>query len=177
MQAPASVADAAPAAPAVLGNFSWVVEGRVAGSAYPKGAPEAVVAELQRHGFKTVVDLTEHADAPLTAAKQAAGISAVQIAVEDYKAPSPAQMDAFAEVVADEANWPVLVHCRAGIGRTGTMLAVAVDALTQRGMHEPVADVVDHVRSLRKGSLEVAQQVTAFAAWQELQRTAKAGSA
>ena len=102
----------------VLKNFSWVVEGRIAGSAYPKGEPVAVVAELQRHGFKTVVDLTENPNPPLSEAKVAAGIAPVQIAVPDFAAPTAAQMDAVAALATDEAKWPILQRSICGFKTT-----------------------------------------------------------
>lgn len=148
----------------MLSNFSFV-HPQLAGSACPAGSADALVPVLQQHGFKTVVTLTEQPH-PSADAMRAAGINAVHMPVQDFDAPAVEQMSQFAAVVGDESNAPVLVHCRAGIGRTGTMLAVGAATLMRQGKLEKAPDVVAWVRQQRPGSLEVAKQVEAFCAWE-----------
>jgi protein-tyrosine phosphatase len=153
----------------MLGNFSFVVENRLAGSAFPKGSPDEVVDEVKRLGaFKTIVNLTEHPH-PAAECLQTAGIAAVHMPIDDYKAPTLEQMNAFAALVLDDAHAPLLVHCRAGIGRTGTMLAVGLAALAGAGKAPVAEDFVVAVRSVRRGSLEVPDQVEAFSQWHAAQ--------
>lgn len=82
------------------------------------------VAEAKALGFKTIVDLRgpEEGTAAEEAAAKAAGIAYLSIPVTT-KAPAPAQVPAFAEVVENPDNWPVLVHC-VSANRAGAMWAL-----------------------------------------------------
>src|SRR5206468_2189977 len=42
----------------------------------------------------------------------------------DFPAQRPAAIDAFLRIMDDPANYPVLIHCRAGLHRTGCLVAV-----------------------------------------------------
>jgi protein-tyrosine phosphatase len=140
-----------------LTNFSFVGPHQVlAGSAFPKGDPSEVVAAVTAHSFKSIVTLTEDPH-PAASALEAAGARAFHVPVHDYGAPSLDQMRQVAELARDPTNQPMLVHCKAGIGRTGTMLAVGVVALSG----QTAEDAIACVRSARPGSLEVPAQVEA----------------
>ena len=49
----------------------------------------------------------------------------LQIPIDNYAPPTNAQAIAFLQFVQDERNWPVLVHCAEGKGRTGVLIALA----------------------------------------------------
>jgi atypical dual specificity phosphatase len=138
----------------MLRNFSWVVPGEVAGCARPHMA--ASLKTLAAEGVKTVMTLTEE---PLPAAWVAgAGLEAMHIAVSDMGAPTPEQLEeAVAAIDASvAAGKPVAVHCLAGIGRTGTVLAAY---LVHRG--RSAEEAIREVRRLRPPSLETAAQENA----------------
>lgn len=138
-------------------NFSWVSED-LAGMALP---PPDVWPHLAREGVGAVLSLTA---TPPAGDPEASGLSWRHHPIEDFGVPSPAELDQTWRWVRHEveAGRKVVVHCRAGLGRTGMVLAafLAADGLS------PDA-AIEHLRRLRPGSIETREQeefVRAFAA-------------
>jgi protein tyrosine phosphatase (PTP) superfamily phosphohydrolase (DUF442 family) len=96
-------------------------------------APSSIEAyqALAAAGVTTLVDLrAEPANADADAPIEALGLRVVHIAVRDGQTPSEAQIAEFLRVVA-ESPGRVLLHCGAGVGRTGSMAAAYLVATGQ----------------------------------------------
>jgi len=99
-----------------------------------RGAAPASLASYQAlagAGVTTVVDLraepaSPDADAPL----EALGLRVVHLPIRDGQPPSEAQIATFLQVVR-ESPGTVLLHCGAGVGRTGSMAAAYLVATGQ----------------------------------------------
>lgn len=108
-------------------RFYWIRESVLAGSSRPGGQRGDRLAtdldELQARGIGAIVSLTE--TALDIYAVQELGMSYAHIPIVDMTAPSPAQLfDALDAIdLAHGENRAVVVHCLAGQGRTGTVLA------------------------------------------------------
>jgi atypical dual specificity phosphatase len=92
--------------------------------------------QLRRMGFSVVVSL--ECDRINTFEIEEAGFEHKKICVEDFTAPTLDQIDEFVSFVESKLaeGKKALVHCYAGRGRTGTMLAAF---LIHRGMHSEAA--------------------------------------
>lgn len=136
-------------------NFSWVVDFKLAGMAYPgKGSlAESQAAYLAELNVRLLVSLTP--GMPDLSAFEAAGMSILHLPVKDFTAPTLDQLESFVAAVGEalDSGGAVTVHCGAGLGRTGTMLAAW---LISRGA--TAAEAIAAIRAARPGSIETPTQ-------------------
>jgi atypical dual specificity phosphatase len=136
-------------------GFTWVDRPHLAALARPEGAAD--LAWLRRNGIDVLVSLTE--DPVPRGWVNEAGLLAVNVPVPDMEPPTDRQLDHLLETIrkARRAGMGVAVHCGAGLGRTGTVLAAYFVAA---GLSPKEA--VAKVRDLRPGSVETADQERAI---------------
>ncbi len=134
-------------------GFSWVAPGLLAATARPADA-HAALEFFREEGITSIVSLTERPFAP-AAYLEEFGFDYHHIPVEDFSAPEMDQVEEFVAIVkkAKEEGGRVVVHCAAGRGRTGTMLACYFVSM---GMTPEEA--LAKVRALRPGSVETELQ-------------------
>jgi atypical dual specificity phosphatase len=139
-------------------DCAWFEEGRLAACAYPRG--EAALAELARRGVTLLVNLHHRGHDPALLARH--GLTEFRLPVRDFPPPSPGQLAegvaAIERALADGGR--VAVHCGAGLGRTGTLLACYY---VRRGLSSEAA--IARVRAGRPGAGETPGQVAAVAAF------------
>lgn len=136
-------------------GFTWVDQPRLAAMAMPGSVDD--LTWLRRHGIDVLVSLTE--DPVPRQWVNDAGLLAVSVPVPDMEAPTDRQLDHVLETIqkANTSGMGVAVHCGAGLGRTGTVLAAY---FVTQGMAP--RDAVDKVRNLRPGSIETTEQERAI---------------
>ena len=135
-------------------GFSWVDKPLLAALARPS-APEDF-AWLREQGIEVLVSLTE--DRPRRDWVDDGGLLVFHEPLEDMEPPTQDQLDRVISAIlrATEGNRAVAVHCEAGMGRTGVVLAAYFVAKGMTGQN-----AVGHVRRLRPGSVETDEQVEA----------------
>src|SRR5450755_4504169 len=135
----------------VVPNFSWIMENRLAGVSYPRS--EAAIALLQKLGVRALLSLSEESlSADLLRKYQ---LQRVHLPLADFTAPTLEQVEQALAIIDGFLvhGLPVAVHCGAGLGRTGTILACY---LVSQG--SPAKDATRLVRTRRPGSIETPEQ-------------------
>jgi atypical dual specificity phosphatase len=133
----------------MLRNFGWVLPGRLAAMARPW--PEDA-ADLRAEGIGAILCLAEDPPADVFAKE---GFRVRHEPILDFSAPDAttlARCVTFLRESMDRGERAV-VHCHAGYGRTGTVIAAFLSALG-----EDPRRAIQRVRALRPGSIETREQ-------------------
>ena len=141
-------------------DFTWLERDRVAGMSMPASSD---VEDLATLGITAVVSLTRRSPFAGTPAP----LAVLHLPVVDMAAASQEQLLEAVRFIggAVDGGGRVAVHCVAGLGRTGTVLAAW---LVARGADAEAA--IHRVRAERPGSLETAEQEHAVHLFAETRR-------
>ncbi len=140
-------------------NFSWVIDGKLAGSGMPTSPDELEWA--LRQGVKSVVTMTED---PLPDG-WVGRLDYLHVPTPDLTAPDMDRIDAAVDFVHGQISngRAAMVHCAAGLGRAGTVLACYL--VKYRGCS--AAEAIDRIRSARPGSVQSEVQELAIGLYEK----------
>ncbi|HET7147370.1 MAG TPA: dual specificity protein phosphatase family protein [Candidatus Nitrosopolaris sp.] len=140
-------------------NYSWVIKDMLAGSGIPRTYSQ--FRWVLEHGIATIITVRE---VPLPAQWLTNNINQyinnngnkleyLHLKVEDYGAPSLEQLDITINFMKRQIveGKPVMVHCAAGKGRTGTILAAY---LLKEEENLDAGKAIMRIRKLRPGSVQ-----------------------
>jgi atypical dual specificity phosphatase len=135
-------------------NFSWVIDNKLAGSGTPMTSEQ--YRWLIKNNIKSIVTVREF---PLPQKwlvdneKETIINDYKFVYVKDYGVPSLEVLDNIVDYInikITKEEKPLVVHCAAGKGRTGTILAAYL--LKQDNISSQ--DAIKKIRSLRPGSIQ-----------------------
>ena len=127
-------------------NFSWIIEEKLAGSAIPTSKEE--VDWLKQEGVKSIVTIREE---PLED-EWIKDVNYLHVHSNDMGIPEFSDLVNSVDFIHQRItnDEPVMVHCLAGLGRTGTILACYLIK------YEDMAadDAIEKIRRERHGSIQ-----------------------
>src|SRR5215510_15371374 len=119
----------------IIENFGQVND-RIYRGGQPAGDDFQALAML---GVKTILDLRADAVPTSKAEAEQANLRYINLPLRPREYPQAEAAERFLEIVNDQNNWPVYVHCAGGRHRTGVMIAVyrmTVDGWTVRQAYD-----------------------------------------
>ena len=127
-------------------NFSWLIEDKLAGSAIPTSKKE--IEWMQEEGIKSIVTIREE---PLED-EWMKDVNYLHVHSNDMGIPEFSDLVNSVDFIHQRItnDEPVMVHCLAGLGRTGTILAcylIKYEDMT-------ADDAIEKVRRERHGSIQ-----------------------
>ena len=127
-------------------NFSWLIEGKLAGSAIPTSFEE--IKWLIEGGVKSIVTVREES----LDDDWIKNINYLHIHSNDMGVPEFEDLVKAVDFIHQRItnNEPVMVHCLAGLGRTGTILACYLIKYQKLSAD----DSIQKVRESRPGSIQ-----------------------
>ena len=140
-------------------NFSWLLDDKLAGSGMPTTLEE--INWIKAKGVKSIVTMTEYG----LPQSWVDGIEYLHVPTEDLTAPDIDKIDSTVDYIAERIknNEPVMVHCAAGIGRTGTILASSLIKYQKMSAQK----AIDMVRKERPGSIQSTSQEIAVGTYEK----------
>jgi len=148
----------------ILPHFSWLVEHQLAAMSYPESADAFTL--LWKMGIRALINFTEE---PLPEEMlRKVGILTEHIPVVDFTAPTLKQVEQALAMIHFylDRNMPIAVHCIAGLGRTGTILACY---LVGEGISADEA--ITAIRRWRPGSIETLDQEAVIHEYEQFHRS------
>lgn len=144
--------------------FSWIYPGRLAGMSTPRH--EGDIDLLVEMGFTHVLSLTD--ESPLPEEWFTFKLEHVLIPIRNLGSPTLAEMNYIYERVEEGGRW--LIHCGAGVGRAGTVLACLIAMFGKDEGENTTPRLVAKtaitlLRQARPRSLESEAQEKFVAAW------------
>jgi atypical dual specificity phosphatase len=136
-------------------GFSWVEKPLLAALARPSDPED--FRWLRAQGIELLISLTE--DRPRRDWVEDANLLVYHEPLEDMEPPTQEQLERVVSAIlkATARNMGVAVHCGAGLGRTGAVLAAY---FVVKGMS--AGNAIARVRRLRPGSIETDEQAEAI---------------
>ena len=127
-------------------NFSWLIEEKLAGSGMPTSFDE--FNWIVNQGVKSIVTMTENS----LPDEWVQRIDYLHVPTPDLTAPDMDKIESTVDFINEQINngQPVMVHCAAGMGRAGTILAcyfVKYKKLTAE-------KAIEKIRNDRPGSIQ-----------------------
>jgi len=140
-------------------NFSWLLNDRLAGSGMPTSLEE--ILWIQKQGVRSIVTMTEES----LPTSWLDGIKYLHVPTEDLTAPDIEKIDTTVDFIHQriKGGEAVMVHCAAGIGRTGTILAgylIKYQKMTAK-------DAISKLRDERPGSVQSESQEIAVSLYEK----------
>ncbi len=135
-------------------NFSWLIEEKLAGSGMPTTFDE--LDWVLKQGVKSIVTMTENA----LPESWTEDVKYLHVPTSDLTAPDMDKIDTAVDFIYERINnkEAVMIHCAAGMGRTGTVLACY---LVKYHKHS-AKDAIDKLRKKRPGSIQSETQEIAI---------------
>ena len=137
-------------------GFVWIEDRSLAGTGFP--ASRSQVEWLGKKGIGSILSLTEE---PLpTAWTDGLGMNVAQVPMRDHELPTSDSMEQGVKFIEEQvkAGRAVAVHCLAGEGRTGCVLAAYL--ISAKGLSAEQA--LGRLRLLKPGFVERKQEAAVY---------------
>jgi len=135
-------------------NFSWLIDDQLAGSGLPTSFDE--IEWILKQGVKSIVTMTENS----LPEQWTTNIDYLHVPTPDFTAPDMEKIDMAVDFIHQNItqNQAVMVHCAAGLGRAGTILACYFVKYKKYSAKEAITKI----RKERPGSIQSETQELAI---------------